>query len=35
MTAFALFFIGMALMFDLTWLAGFWTVLLALFGDFK
>lgn len=35
MTAFALFFIGMALMLDLPWLAGAWTILLALFGDFK
>ena len=35
MTAFALFAVGMALMLDLTWLAGAWTILLALFGDFK
>lgn len=35
MTAIALFCIGFALMLDLTWLAGAWTVMLALFGDFK
>lgn len=35
MMAFALFGIGMALMLDLTRLAGAWTILLALFGDFK